>query len=261
MQNFYSDSKKRRIDIRFNILILQVIIVAVILIAAVVLRIFGGDLYLNISRWYRENFNDITTAEEVLSADLSVDTDELKVPSANAATVEEESFEDDLFKGEETDGVEDSVKGYLSKDDTEKVQSTAVSGANSIIWPVAGKVTSEYGFRLHPITGEYSMHGGIDIGADKGTPIKSVFDGKITKTGYSNSYGYYVIISHGDSFETLYAHCSKILGLEGDVLKKGDEFALVGNTGRSTAPHLHFEIRLGGCRVDPRWLLCEVAEV
>ena len=257
MQNYYSDSKKRNIDIKINILILQMVFVAIILIAAFVLRIFGGEIYTEISTWYRESFNEITTADEVLNADNSEHIEAVK-PNDTAEIIEE-SFEEDLFS--EECGVDDSVKGYLSKEETDSFNTTAVSNVNSLIWPVNGKVTSEYGYRIHPITGKNAMHGGIDIGADKGTPINSVFDGKISKKGYSNSYGYYVIISHSDSFETLYAHCSKLLANEGDEVKKGDTVALVGSTGRSTGPHLHFEIRLGGCRVDPRWLLCEALDV
>ncbi len=258
MQNFYSDTKKRSIENRFNILLLQVIFIVIILVTAVFLRIFGGDIYIEISRWYREKFNDITTATEVLSANVGDNNAEhtetiYEIP-------DEESFEDDLFY-ESDEEIESSVKGYLSKEDTEKVSAVSNSTVNSIIWPVSGQVTSEYGYRTHPISGKYTMHGGMDIGAKNGEPIKSVFDGKITKNGYSNSYGYYVIISHSDNFETLYAHCSKLTLKEGDEVKKGDTVALVGSTGKSTGPHLHFEIRIGGCRVDPRWLLGSVVDV
>ncbi len=258
MQNYYSDSRKRCVESRFNILLLQVIFVAVVLVTAVVIRIFGGDVYREISSWYREKFNDITTTTEVLSTE--VHHNKVEEITAEAELVTEETYEDDLFD-EENEEIESSVKGYLTKEDTEKVSSVSVTAVNSIIWPASGKVTSEYGYRTHPISGKYAMHGGIDIGAEKGSPIKSVFDGKIIKNGYSNSYGYYVIISHGDNFETLYAHCSKLLLETGDEVKKGDTVALVGNTGKSTRPHLHFEIRIGGCRVDPRWLLGSVTDV
>ncbi len=256
MQKVYSSSKNRNLDIKFNILILQMIFVAIILIAALILRLFGGELYVGISTWYRESFNEITTVDEVLDAQ---DSDEMLIESNNTNINLQESLGQEPVQ--EECGVDDSVKGYLTKEDTANFNTTAVSNVNSLIWPVNGKVTSEYGFRIHPITGKNAMHGGIDIGADKGTAIYSVFDGKISKKGYSNSYGYYVIISHSESFQTLYAHCSELLLNEGDEVKKGDTVALVGNTGQSTAPHLHFEIRIGGCRVDPRWFLCEALDV
>ncbi len=258
MQNFYSNKKKQCSENRFNILILQVIFIAIVLVSALIIRIFGGDVYIEISRWYHEKFNDITSVEEVLTATKGSDivSENLTVQSL----IDEESYEDDLFDIESED-IESTVKGYLSKEDSDKISTVSVSDANSMIWPVQGKVTSEYGYRTHPITGKYSMHGGIDIGAENKTPIKSVFDGKITKKGYSNSYGYYVIIQHSDNFETLYAHCSKILLETGNEVKKGDIVALVGSTGKSTGPHLHFETRIGGYRVDPRWLLGSVVDV
>lgn len=249
MQKCYSSSKSKLNDTKLNILILQTVFVFIIIIVAIALRIFGGDIYLEISEWYRENFNEITSVDEVLEAEIK----EEKIDGENgkAELDAEESF----------DEVDASVKGYITKEETEDLGATPVSNVNSLIWPVNGVVTSEYGYRIHPITGKNAMHGGIDIKADSGTEIKSVFDGKISAKGYSNSYGYYVIIKHSDSFETLYAHCSKLLVNEGDDVKKGDCIALVGNTGRSTGPHLHFEIRIGGMRTDPRWLLCEAVAV
>lgn len=248
MQNCYSSSKSKVVDSRLDILILQTICVGVIIVAAVVFRMFGGEIYSEISRLYREKFNEITTVDEVLEAE---DLEEVEYKETNALS----SFD------ETEDEVEDSVVGYMTKEETFVYESSPASNVNSLIWPVEGAVTSEYGYRIHPITGKNSMHGGIDIKADSGTAIKSVFFGKISKKGYSNSYGYYVIIKHSDGFETLYAHCSKILVEEGDEVEKGDEIALVGNTGQSTGPHLHFEIRIGGMRTNPRWLLCEAISV
>lgn len=114
-------------------------------------------------------------------------------------------------------------------------------------------VTSEFGYRKDPFTGQTKGQGGLDMGAPKGTPIRSALDGTVYVVRYSTSgYGYHVMVDHGGGFVTLYAHCSKILVSEGQQVKAGDKIAEVGTTGRSTGNHLHFEIRIGGEKQNPR---------
>jgi murein DD-endopeptidase MepM/ murein hydrolase activator NlpD len=117
-------------------------------------------------------------------------------------------------------------------------------------------VTSEFGYRIDPINGGDDNHTGIDIKMPLGTNIMAVKDGTVTKVVYSDSgYGNRVIIDHGDGLETLYAHCSRILVEEGQEVKQGDVIAKVGSSGKSTGPHLHFEVRVDGKAVNPRlWL-------
>jgi len=118
--------------------------------------------------------------------------------------------------------------------------------------PVAeGYITSPFGYRVHPITGEEGVHTGMDIGAAEGDPIYAAFYGTVAETGEGKEYGNYVIIDHAGGLRTLYAHCQEIIAEEGMVLRPGDVIALVGSTGSSTGPHLHFEVRLNGMRCDP----------
>jgi murein DD-endopeptidase MepM/ murein hydrolase activator NlpD len=115
------------------------------------------------------------------------------------------------------------------------------------------KVTSEFGWRIDPFTHEGAGHGGIDLGAAKGTKIHAALDGKVLFVRYTNSgYGYHLAIDHGGEFITLYAHCSKILVTEGQTVHAGDVIAEVGSTGRSTGNHLHFEVRISGEKQNPR---------
>lgn len=122
-----------------------------------------------------------------------------------------------------------------------------------LAWPVPGytTITSGYGMRIHPIFGIYKLHTGVDIGAPTGVPIIAVNDGVVTLTTYSTSYGNYVMVDHGGGVVTVYAHGSKILVEEGQEVKKGDPIMLVGSTGWSTGPHLHFEVRINGETYDP----------
>ena len=105
------------------------------------------------------------------------------------------------------------------------------------------------------------MHNGLDIAADTGSDIAAAYDGTVTAAGYSSSYGYYIIVTHSENVQTLYAHCSRLIAAEGNIVKKGETVAKVGSTGRSTGPHVHFEIRVGGYRIDPEWMLSDVTEV
>ena len=114
-------------------------------------------------------------------------------------------------------------------------------------------VTSNYGWRIHPITGEKDLHRGIDIGLPAGTEIQSVQDGTVTFAGYSGDYGNVVIIENDKGITTKYAHCDSILVSEGQKVKTGDIIATVGNTGSSTGPHLHFEILKDGQYLNPAY--------
>ncbi|TEB10223.1 Murein DD-endopeptidase MepM [Pelotomaculum propionicicum] len=131
------------------------------------------------------------------------------------------------------------------------------AGADGFCSPLGenwrGMVTSEFGYRTDPFTGESKGHTGIDLGAPNGTPIRAALDGTVQFVRYQNTgYGYHLAVDHGGGFVTLYGHCSKILVAEGQAVKAGDIIAQVGSTGRSTGPHLHFEVRINGEMKNPR---------
>lgn len=123
-------------------------------------------------------------------------------------------------------------------------------------WPLPQSytITSLFGYREDPFTGEVAYHGGTDIAAPGGTPILAAADGTVSVANgtdsWGGSYGYHVKIGHADSFETLYAHCSSICVTEGQQVKQGEVIAYVGTTGSSTGNHLHFEVRQDGERVN-----------
>lgn len=116
-------------------------------------------------------------------------------------------------------------------------------------------VTSNYGYRIHPITGELDFHTGIDLAAPLGTSIASAWPGTVSEVGWSDIYGNYAIVSHSGGLATFYAHCDSIVVTQGMVLRQGERIGFVGSTGLSTGPHLHWEIRLNGMRTDPAWAL------
>ena len=126
-----------------------------------------------------------------------------------------------------------------------------VGGA--LTWPVPGysTITSNFGMRVHPITGFYSLHTGVDIGAPMGSDFVAANDGVVTKAYFNPAYGNMVMIDHGGGISTLYAHGSEILVDVGQLVKKNEPVLKVGSTGYSTGPHAHFEVRLNGEVTDP----------
>ncbi len=116
--------------------------------------------------------------------------------------------------------------------------------------PTEGTLTSSFGSRLSPITGQPGFHYGLDVAADEGAPIGAFAAGTVRETGES-SYGNYLIVDHEDGFATLYAHCSSISARVGDSVQCGEEIARVGQTGNATGPHLHLELWKNGAALDP----------
>lgn len=149
------------------------------------------------------------------------------------------------------------------KEDTEKTVFTVEYTENSVfdtyaadaVMPVNGKVTSEYGYRIHPIYYTESFHSGRDIAAAEGSNIYAVSDGVVIEAGQANSAGNYIKIDHGDGYYTLYCHCSALYVTEGINVRKGDVIAAVGQTGLATGPHLHFELHKDGQVTDPEIIL------
>ena len=120
-------------------------------------------------------------------------------------------------------------------------------------WPIPGhyNITSNYGMRVHPITGVYKLHTGVDISASMGTEFNAIANGVVVKAEYNSAYGNMVIIDHGGGVQTLYAHGSEIVAQLGQVINAGDIVLKVGSTGYSTGPHAHFEVRINGNPVNP----------
>jgi murein DD-endopeptidase MepM/ murein hydrolase activator NlpD len=119
------------------------------------------------------------------------------------------------------------------------------------VMPVAGPVGSGFGFRSDPITGRTALHTGLDFPAEPGTPIRAAAGGVVLEVGVHPEYGQTLELDHGNSLSTLYAHLNRALVKPGDIVRRGQVIAEVGNTGRSTGPHLHFEVLLQGLPQNP----------
>ncbi len=120
-----------------------------------------------------------------------------------------------------------------------------------VIWPTRGRFTSRFGYRTSPTGGGRRFHKGIDITAPMGTPIKAAAQGEVVYAGWFSTYGLIVEIDHGDRLRTRYAHLSRALVKPGQTVYRGDVIGLVGNTGRSIGPHLHYEVLVSGAPSNP----------
>lgn len=119
------------------------------------------------------------------------------------------------------------------------------------ILPLSGKVTSHFGLRKDPFNDKVCFHAGIDLAMATGSEIRAAYPGKVIFSGRKDGYGNLVVLQHDNNYTTCYAHNSKNLVNEGDVVEAGQTIALVGDTGRTTGPHLHFEVRESGIPIDP----------
>ncbi|MBQ7669084.1 MAG: DUF3450 family protein [Clostridia bacterium] len=216
---------------------------------------------------------DLTAKVEKIGVEKQeLENDKLVVEAAKKQETENKnklatsrSKKDDKMKELEQDAKELQKRLDREKAESDKIEqelrnlsstSTVVYDNSAFIWPLPAtshKITCDYGYRTHPVTGvKKSFHTGIDIGnAPTGTNIYASKSGKVIKAGWNTAYGNMIIIDHGKGISTLYGHASKLLVKVGDTVKQGQIIAKVGSTGYSTGPHLHFEFRENGTAVNP----------
>lgn len=189
-----------------------------------------------------EKVDTLETAEQIVNEIKEV-TDEKTVLTINEKTTKNM----DEMNTNNLDIAKANILEKLDIDTTEAISN--INGTKIAALPVSGTISSRYGVSSSIRS---STHTGLDIAAAKGTPIKVIADGKVTFAAYNGSYGYLVKVEHENGVESWYAHTSKMNVTVGQKVKSGDVIALVGSTGNSTGPHLHFEIRIDGKHVNPQ---------
>ena len=203
----------------------------------------------------KKSLEDKVKEQELLKSSLESDNNKLESDKA-----EVEELKNQLAKEEEE--LESQIAKIIAEAEAQKQQATSSStssgaSSNAVVtsgsWPVPGysRISSPYGYRIHPVTGASSIHTGIDIPAPTGTPVTAYDSGTVIYSGVQGTYGNTVMIRHNDGKVTLYAHNSALNVSVGQTVQKGQVVAKIGSTGRSTGPHLHFEIRVNGSHTNP----------
>lgn len=189
-----------------------------------------------------ENVEDKETAEKLVNEIKELSDSEINLTINEKTTNALEEVQIDELEVAKANTIE-----KLNIDTTEEISN--INGIKIATLPVTGTISSRYGVSSKI---RVSTHTGLDIATATGTPIKVIADGTVTFAAYSGSYGYLVKVDHGNGVETWYGHTSKMLVKAGQEVKSGDTIALVGSTGNSTGPHLHFEVRINGEHVNPQ---------
>ncbi len=205
--------------------------------------------------FYKEQFSEwnstvssLREAEEKFRTIFSLPSKERvleNLDEANSGSIDLEALITEIQNSLET---VDEIKEYL------RVQKN-IYLATPLGWPVSGKMTSSFGMRENPFTQEPSFHSGVDISAKAGTAIQATAEGAVSYAGCTSGSGYVVVLEHGLGFSTVYAHNSKNAVKVGQKIRRGDVIAYVGSTGKSTGPHVHYEIWDKRRSVNPKKFL------
>ena len=197
----------------------------------------------------QEKVDNLTEEQKQIQSQIDEYDNQMKVLSQKEKELAEKEAAAELVRKAEQNKNNDTKKDQNSND------GGSVTPTGTFQWPVPSShtITSNYGYRIHPISGTKKLHAGIDIGAPGGSNIIAADSGTVilSSFGYNGGYGNYVIISHGNGITTRYAHCSNLFVSVGQTVTKGQPIAAVGSTGASTGNHCHFEVRINGGSKNP----------
>lgn len=232
-----TETFKKKKNSTNSVMIVQ-LVVCIFAVASVFLI---GRLSPQTFEFIRDEYNRI----------MSVDMDAKEIASSAKKVIERAEATDEGQTAEKSTERKNVNTVKSAADGEVMAVMSLFKSDEEITVPVHGEITSEYGNRTNPVSGEYLMHSGVDIAASQGTEIRAAYSGIVSEVGSNSVGGNYISLVHKDGSETLYCHCSKIIAEKGDVIRAGETIALVGSTGRSTGPHLHFEITVDGKTENP----------
>lgn len=245
---------KNKKDYLTRTLLLQFLVCMVLFAILFSLKSVNSELFNEIEGTFSDRLEETLKKEEVESVFKSI-TEEKTVEASTEETeyvpLEEPSLSAEIIAGGKDIKLssENEIPDNVSLDDYKLSQ--------KMVLPLKGETTSEFGVRIHPISGDLRFHAGIDIAAKSGNPIYSAFDGKIVEAKYDQWNGNYIKIQHDNDITTVYCHCEKVNVKKGQKIRAGEVIGTVGSTGSSTGPHLHFELRIHNISYNPQKALKE----
>ncbi len=249
------------------------------------LAFFGAiSLFGMVSSYVRmfskvSNYNELRAEMDTLRGRYQMLASESKVKDQNLASLQLLASEvqlavglkrqiegptDTSFEGSLVPSFKESLEGYnflksasFSARLHRGYMNQFMANTKPNLWPVNGRISSSFGRRLDPFSGEGSYHPGVDLEASMGTPVRAAADGVVRGAEWQGAYGRAVVIDHGGAVQTLYGHLSRFSVIAGQPIRRGEVIGYSGNTGRASGPHLHYEVRMGGTPVNPYHYLAE----
>lgn len=259
-----SEPKEKKKDMYIAVLVCQIISVIILLLT---FNVFVKPNEVSYTR-LREmlNLNLFTMSDIAETLKSYFDKDNIWAVSGDNVTVIYDAAESQVEETTKTEYDEAELTTQtlagVGGEDMEIYEAAAntsfapIKSTSPAIEPIEkGRYTSYFGYRINPITKEFSFHTGLDIAAPEGTKIRAAYSGKVTKVSEDSRAGKYVFVTHDNGFVTFYCHCSEILAEVGTNIRRGETIAKVGSTGWSTGPHLHFEVRKDNIRYNPLFIL------
>ncbi len=251
---------KKKKDYLLHSLLFQSVICLILFGCIYGLKISNSNIYETLKTDYYDNIDENVLVEEAgpindesKQVNSSVNNDKiLKSNKSEKVNVLETKTITENILSAEISGM--GGKDYSVRDNKSIPENVSVNNyslSQNMIKPLNGRITSGFGIRNHPITNKLRFHAGVDIAAEEGTPIYSSYDGTVIKSTYDAWNGYYLKIQHENDIMTVYCHCKELKVKKGDNVKAGQLIATVGNTGSSTGPHLHYELRIKNVSYDP----------
>lgn len=249
--------KKNKKDYLTKTLLLQFSVCLMLFLLLFLLKYNNSSFFYEIEEIFSSKLEENLKAEEIESVFKNIKNYETTQTTEVEKETEYIPLEEPSLSAEIIAGGGSDVK-VTSEDDIPDNASVADYTLNQkMVLPVVGNVTSEFGTRIHPISGDLRFHAGIDIAAELGTNIYSAFDGEVIYSDYDQWNGNFLKIQHDNGIMTVYCHCEKLNVKKGQKIRAGEVIATVGSTGSSTGPHLHFEIRVDNVSYNPQKALSD----
>lgn len=249
--------KKNKKDFLTGTLLLQFTVCLILFVLLFILKSTNSAFFEEVSNMFSGRLEENIAVEEVESAFASFNKSNEKETEAD----EYIPFEEPSLSAEIIAGGGNDEKLTASGEIPDNVSLDNYELSQTMVLPVNGNVSSAFGKRIHPISGDLRFHAGTDIAAAEGTKIYSAFDGKVIVAEYDQWNGNYIKIEHDNGIMTVYCHCKSLNVKKGQILRAGEIIATVGSTGSSTGPHLHFELRINNVSYDPQKALKEAENV